>query len=399
MHALLKSLFAYEIVPDADADLLPILTIQWSQRGDETACYLLNVGGTQFVLIPKLRRAPFEMAFSGVKTKKLDLFASLAARARALWIKKKNVLGYPDFTIQIGGPKNVRRVFISATKYLQKLGTPLDGETIRRRPELILGWGPNRVSLPAHHGVPRVTKAKIAVVLHLYYADLWPEIRAVLKSLPLAFDLIVTTVADRDALIEAVRADFPAATIRVVENCGRDVRPFLVLLEEGALDAYDCVCKIHGKKSLHGFKRNPYGEVWRRRLLFDLLCADGAMAVAVKRFERDPGLGLLGAEAFRVAGADIADFYWRKNREFVTLLLGKLGEDPTRVEPDFFAGTMFWVRPKALASLRDLGLSQDFEADQGKTDGALEHAVERVLSIAVKRAGYKVSEINGLRLS
>jgi lipopolysaccharide biosynthesis protein len=69
-----------------------------------------------------------------------------------------------------------------------------------------------------------------------------------------------------------------------------------------------------------------------------------------------------------------------------------------RIEPDFFAGTMFWVRPKALAPLRQLALSRDFEPDQGRTDGALEHAVERVLSIAVKAAGYQIEDINGLRV-
>ncbi|HEY1944485.1 MAG TPA: rhamnan synthesis F family protein [Roseiarcus sp.] len=398
MLAFFNSLYAFAIVPDADEDVVPILTIGWRQGGAETASHLLNVGGTEFILLPKLRAAPFRLSSSGVKTAKLSLAASLRARLRAGWIKKKNVLGYPDFTIQIGGAKRFRRVLISATKYLQKLGTPLNGATIRQRPELLLGWGPGAVPLPPFRGEPRRTEAKVAVVLHLYYADLWPEISTVLQSLPLAFDLIVTTVPGREALIDAVRADFPSAAIRVVENRGRDVRPFLLLLEEGALDAYDCVCKIHGKKSLHGLKRNPYGEIWRRRLLFDLLCAEGAMAAAVERFEREPRLGLLGPEAFRVAGAEIADFYWRKNRERLAWLLERLGIDAARIEPDFFAGTMFWVRPKALGPLRKLVLSRDFEPDQGRTDGALEHAVERVLAIAVKTADYGIQEINGLRI-
>ena len=328
--------------------------------------------------------------------RRLDPITSLWTRLRGLWIRPKNVLDFGRFRIFIGGPKPARRVLVAATKYLKKLGTPLDGAEIIRRPELILGWGPSGVALPAFAGPPGATNARAAIVLHLYYPDLWPEISAVLRSLPLAFDLIVTTVAGREALIDDIRADFPEATVRIVENRGRDVRPFLLLLEEGALDAYDCVCKIHGKKSLHGLKRNPYGEVWRRRLLFDLLCADRAMAHAIERFGRNPSLGLLGPEAFRVAGAEVADFFWKENRPLVSQLLTRLGMAPDQILPDFFAGTMFWVRPKALAALRALRLSQEFEADQGKKDGTLEHAVERTFSSIVKIAGYDIEEINGL---
>ncbi len=394
----LRRWLAYRIRPDAAADFFRISRTARDQRGDSPIAYVPNVDDVTLILAPKRAVAAGFLSCAEARIEPMPAFGALWVRFRSLWLRKKNIVDFGDFRIFILGPKRFRRVLISAIRYLQKLGTPLEGETIRQRPELLLGWEPGGVSLPPFFGEPRRTKSKVAVVLHLFYADLWPEIRTVLKSLPLAFDLIVTTVPERDALVEAIRADFPSATIRVVENRGRDVRPFLLLLEEGALDAYDCVCKIHGKKSLHGLKRNPYGEIWRRRLLFDLLCAEGTMAAAVERFEREPGLGLLGPEAFRVAGAEIADFYWRKNWERVAWLLERLGIDPARVEPDFFAGTMFWVRPKALAPLRKLVLSRDFEPDRGRTDGALEHAVERVLTIAVKTAGYEIQEINGLRI-
>lgn len=389
---------AYAVAPDTDADIFSIEHMRGDGRPARKTAYIPNIEKVTLILAPRSDSKGAFLSCSRARLKELSLLASLWARMRSLWLKKKNILDFGEFRVFIGGPKPSRRVLISAIKYLRKLGTPLDGETIQRRPELLLGWGPNGVSLPVRRSERHKTTAKVAVVLHLFYADLWPEILAVLRSLPLAFDLIVTTVADRTALIEAIRLDFPTATIRVVENRGRDVRPFLLLLEEGALDGYDCVCKIHGKKSLHGLKRSPYGEIWRRRLLFDLLGADRTMATAIQQFERDPDLGLVGPEVFRVEGVEITEFYWRKNWKFVSQLLHRLGADPARIVPDFFAGTMFWVRPKALAPLRDLRLAEEFEADQGKTDGSLEHAVERVLSIVVMRAGYKISDINGLRV-
>ncbi|MGO4870475.1 MAG: rhamnan synthesis F family protein [Roseiarcus sp.] len=388
---------AYRLDPGGAAESGPPLELQWRESGRRRITYLPNVAGAEFIFLPKWRGAALDLSVARLRPEKLDWIASLSARLRGLSIKRNKVLDFKDFRIVVGGPKPSRRVAVATIKYLRKLGTPLDGETIRQRPELILGWGPGGVALPARPEPPRETSARIAVALHLYYADLWPEIRAVLMSLPLAFDLIVTTVADREELIGEIRADFPEATIHVLENRGRDVGPFLVLLEEGALDRYDCVCKIHGKKTLHGLKRNPYGEVWRRRLLFDLLCADRTMARAVERFERNPSLGLLGPEAFRVAGAENADFFWKDNRERVSQLLLRLGNAPERIEPDFFAGTMFWVRPQALAPLRALRLSREFEADQGKTDGTLEHAVERTIASVVKIAGYQVETIDGLR--
>jgi hypothetical protein len=389
---------AYRITSDGSGGDEPTLRLRWGDGDQAQFGYLPIVDGVRFVFLSRRRSQRLALSGAAVSIERLDLGASLWMRLGGGWIKKKYVLDYRDLRIFIGGPKAFRRVLVSAIRYLRKLGTPLEGPEIERHPELVLGWGPDGVALPERSGPPRETSARVAVVLHIFYADLWPEFRAVLMGLPLAFDLIVTTVADREALIATIRADFPEATIRVVENRGRDVRPFLVLLEEGELDAYDCVCKIHDKKSLHGLNRNPFGDVWRRRLLFDLLCAEGTMARAVERFERNLSLGLLGPEVFRIAGAETADFSWKKNRSLVSQLSIRLGRAPDQILPDFFAGAMFWVRPKALAPLRALRLSEEFEAEQGKMDGALEHALERIFSSVVKIAGYDIEEINGLRL-
>jgi lipopolysaccharide biosynthesis protein len=61
--------------------------------------------------------------------------------------------------------------------------------------------------------------------------------------LTIPFDLIVTTVAGRERLIGAIRRDYPDADVETMENRGRDVRPFLMLLERGRLDRYKYISR------------------------------------------------------------------------------------------------------------------------------------------------------------
>ena len=121
-----------------------------------------------------------------------------------------------------------------------------------------------------------------------------------LKRLTIPFDLIVTTVPGRDQLAGAVARDFPDAEIIVTENRGRDVRPFLELLEAGRLDRYRYVCKIHGKKSNDGGRISYLGALWRRRSLFDLLAGPGIAESIVRAFEADARVGIIGPRAFRL---------------------------------------------------------------------------------------------------
>ena len=106
----------------------------------------------------------------------------------------------------------------------------------------------------------RPERIAVAVVAHVYYEDTWPDIAGALRSLTIPFDLIVTTVAGRERLIETIGQAYPRAEIEIVENRGRDVGPFMALLERGRLDRYRYICKIHGKKSIDGGRKSLYGR-------------------------------------------------------------------------------------------------------------------------------------------
>jgi lipopolysaccharide biosynthesis protein len=316
----------------------------------------------------------------------------------ALLFKEKKFLKHDEFSVFSVGPKPQRKRFTTFNQDMLKIGVGLDRDLIASHPEVLAGWSTDDSGDGAasrHRGLNPV-----AVVVHIYYDDTWPDIAGALKRLSIPFDLIVTTVPGREHLIETVRRDFPHADIETIENRGRDVRPFLALLERGRLDRYRYVCKVHGKKSTDGGRKSYMGAMWRRRLLFDLLAAPGLADSIVERFERDPLVGMIGPRAFRMPSELYSeDFAWSGNRAMVLELSARMGVPAERFRLDFFGGTMFWVRPEALRPLRDLSLADAFPEENGLLDGGLEHATERLFATSVVAAGYRLADSDASQIS
>lgn len=332
---------------------------------------------------------------SDFRVERLDPATSLWVRLRlALLFKKKKYLAFQDFSVFSYGPKPERKRFTTFNQHMFNIGVSLDGDLIAAHPELLDGWDDEALPVRAH--AKATGPNLLAVVVHLYYEETWDDIAGVLKRLNVPFDLIVTTVFGRESLVERIRRDFPHAEIDVLENRGRDIRPFLTLLERGRLDRYRIVCKVHGKKSSDGGRKSYMGSLWRRRLLFDLLAAPGLAEAIVDLFERDPTVGMVGPGAFRLPSESYSEaLSWSINRDRVLALAERMGVPRDRFRLDFFGGTMFWVRPEALAPLRSLALSGDFPEETGLLDGGLEHATERLFGAAVVAAGYRLVSSDG----
>jgi len=226
---------------------------------------------------------------------------------------------------------------------------------------------------------------------------LWSEIETLLRRWRVPFTLFVTLAVKNEDLAERIRSAFPGAVVRSVANRGRDVRPFLLLLEEGAFEPFDVVCKIHGKRSLGGNRLPIFGDVIRRAAFLDLISGDDRMRMIVRRFVDDPTLGLVGPERFLSASRPGAprDAVGLQNGENVEKLAARMGAPIKRDNFDFFEGTMFWVRPTACEPLRRLGLAEEaFAPEAGRLDGALEHAIERLFNHSVRITGMRIETVS-----
>ena len=241
--------------------------------------------------------------------------------------------------------------------------------------------------------------ADLAVILHLFYFDLWQEIQAYLANIPHDFDLYLSIPPDfSPVVLRDLLARYPRAAIRIVENRGRDIAPFLLCLSEICDSGYTAVCKLHSKKSPHladgrGW-RPETGETWRNQLYEELLGSPRQVERILAAFARDERLGMAGPSANWLRYLD----YEGDNRVAVGELMRRL-----RIEGEefrFFAGSMFWFRPRYLKNVAALNLRPvEFPAERAQVDGTLAHAVERILAAAICQSGGRVATTTELTQS
>lgn len=223
--------------------------------------------------------------------------------------------------------------------------------------------------------------ADTAVILHLYYTELWEEIRGYLNNLD-QFDLYVSVTDNADkAVVNRITQAYPQAHIVKVENRGRDVAPFMKIFADIS-SRYEYICKIHSKKSTH----YSGGTRWRQRLYDELLGSKTRVGEIKQAFADDKELGLIGPAGFAYTANDHALPLYR---DILVYLASGIGLNLTSFCYSFFAGSMFWFRTTALAPLLRLGITQDmFEAESGQTDATLAHVLERFFPLAALAGGY-----------
>jgi hypothetical protein len=228
---------------------------------------------------------------------------------------------------------------------------------------------------------------KVAVIVHLFYPELWSELVGWLRNMPCDFDLFVTVPDSNATFLEAlVRWDYSDAMVIPVPNMGRDIGAFVRVLPSLLDSGYDVLCKIHTKRGA------TQPEAWRYLALRSLLGSERQVTEILRAFASEPDLYAVGGRDFYLSGPRFIG-----ENESILQRLSETTFDKKTL-PDawgFFAGTMFWCRVEGLARIRHaFGQELDFEADSCAIDGQIAHAIERLFGLSATFVRKKVGLVD-----
>jgi lipopolysaccharide biosynthesis protein len=224
----------------------------------------------------------------------------------------------------------------------------------------------------------KTPNARLAIVLHLYYPDLWSAISKRLEHIDTPFDLFVSVQQGFKGIsLPRINEFHESTSVIPVPNRGRDVLPFLFITRMlTELGQHDYVLKLHSKKSPH----RSDGNDWLASLLDELIPENISNIIDVLK---KPGTGAVGPASHVVS----LSRYMGANRERIDGIVrsitsedisDKIAASPSRYP--FFGGTMFWCRMDYLSPLLKSSLAPaDFNSEKGQIDGTTAHAIERML--------------------
>lgn len=271
----------------------------------------------------------------------------------------------------------------------------LGHSTLKRTAEVLASYsynGENLVSFPKQ-GIKRTDK-KLAVIVHLYYVDMWPEIREKLKNISVPYDIFVTLNA-RDAEFIA-EVDDPDVMIYsyVVPNRGRDVLPFLFVMKKIEAAGYPHILKLHSKKSKH----RKDGSNWFSEALDGLLPSTSTVDMILSELEKPTG-SMIGPENHLVSlkrhmGSNAPILGNLVARSFDDMESADVINKPQKYP--YIGGTMFWAKLSALSPVLQLQLiPDDFQSEHGQIDGTTAHAVERLFGVIMRLQNLDIYTVSG----
>lgn len=219
---------------------------------------------------------------------------------------------------------------------------------------------------------PKSQSAKIAVVIHLFYPELWGILTEKLDSIDQDFDIFVTIPEKHKGLNLAYKNH--KITIVPVPNWGRDILPFLHVVRKVRAAGYEYVLKLHSKKSKQISRADA--NYWLRTSLDALLANKLSVKNILKKL--DSSAKIVGVKEFAVKmslGGDIGlkdriyEYYAQKDAKKIVKNIDKFV---------FSAGSMFWARTDAFDEILSRHIvADDFELEYGQLWNTLAHFLER----------------------
>jgi len=230
------------------------------------------------------------------------------------------------------------------------------------------------------------TQKDIAILFHVFYIDIWKEIKNYLDQLNTAYDLYITvpeSMTNEDIL--RIFNDNPNVTLYKTENRGRDVLPFLQVMNIIGTDTYKYICKLHTKKT----GESALGNVWRKLLYFDLVGSNTVVEQIISLFKNNRNIGIVTGKNTIL---DSQRYAYGNNKK-IDILSQKTGlfYDEYYLFP---AGTMFWAKSEIIEPIVKLFRDKEleFEEEAGQKDDTLAHAIERFFGIVCQAKGEQIVE-------
>lgn len=199
-----------------------------------------------------------------------------------------------------------------------------------------------------------MSNSNIAVLIHLFYTDLWDTICEYLENLSdYDYDLYVNIVEGHHEpdIMDKIKK-YKNCRIIISPNKGVDVGGFLNLYKNLEKD-YDLVLKIHTKKSLglpdkpsdyvrvYGYESaEQKGNEWFHRLMNGVLSSKEQVKDIIQLLSEDTPFGMSGLDTESYVGPNVPQLQDLSNRFSIPIII-KNG----RIQNKYFVGgTIFWVR-------------------------------------------------------
>ncbi len=241
-----------------------------------------------------------------------------------------------------------------------------------------------RISVPRQRKNRTATPIPI-IIAHAFYPELLSEILDYLKRWTTEFKLWVTTSPEKADAVKHILASVALQKSKKTDiaqytNRGRDILPFLKILDHVGPAQDEIILKIHTKKTYH----RKDGALWRKEL-YETLLEQGNVARVLDAFKADPNLGIVAARGHLV---DL-EHHWGSNEDLVRALSDRMDLMYPRAKSECFpGGSMFFARYWAISPLVALRLSDsDFAPESGQKDGTAAHAVERLFGTVCHARG------------
>jgi len=236
---------------------------------------------------------------------------------------------------------------------------------------------------------------KILVVTHLFYLDMWEEIKNKLsniKALNHEVDYCFTLVELNDDIKAKIELFDNKARIFQFENRGYDIGPFIDLLNHVNLDSYDLVVKLHTKRDFkenislnyHNFK----GSEWRDAA-FQFLDTKKNIETVIDKFLIFNHLGMVSNYKL-ICGKDMCYGIDLVNKSKDMLLKTKL----SLKRFEFVAGSIFICRARLLKPILRLNLNiNNFEKSSSIRGNNIAYTIERLFGLLVSAQGYQLKDV------